>query len=182
MAEVAQSPLDRVYCPPGLETSLVEAAHIPELSDHSGVLQAHAKRSFNMEVRLPLQWTPNYLRGIPPGARLHGSYCCGLSTLTPTSSPFFKKCQSSRNLDTPNNIEKTLSETESPEAFATIGRGIYRISPRTLPSSEPVYVIANQTMHNPRPKTMDGNLVSPTLSSYAQSTTLSWGQSNTNPC
>ena len=36
-AGVAQSRLDRVYCPPGHEGSLVTAVHVAGLSDHSGV-------------------------------------------------------------------------------------------------------------------------------------------------
>ena len=36
-AGVAQSRLDRIYCPPGLESSLMSVVHVPGLSDHSGV-------------------------------------------------------------------------------------------------------------------------------------------------
>jgi endonuclease/exonuclease/phosphatase family metal-dependent hydrolase len=58
-AGVAQSRLDRVYCPPGLETSLVEVAHVPGLSDHSGVMSGQGWMSRLCSSHLPSAPTGN---------------------------------------------------------------------------------------------------------------------------
>ena len=65
-AGVAQSRLDRVYCPPGLETSLESVVHVPGLSDHSGV---------ECRVRLDIQTLPQ-----PP--RIHTYWKLNTSILS----------------------------------------------------------------------------------------------------
>ena len=51
-AGVAQSRLDRMYCPPGHENSLEAALHVAGLSDHSGV-ECRARLDVRARPRIP---------------------------------------------------------------------------------------------------------------------------------